>query len=245
MAWGTQTEWRREALPKPEIFSYPPSTNVIDNIVLNATGVTADASGPYTGRRYLVAGTILSKRSDTGNQYERYTGASSISAVNEVQSETVTATGGTYTLTWPNGENGPETTTALAYNAAAATIQAALRALPGIGSTGVTVTGTGPYTITFGGTLAGTPVPQLVVDATLATGGTVTMSTTTQGVTAVGAQAIAGILYDTVEFVDGTDKSDQPAAMVRRDCEFRSDKIVDYATYAGALATALPSCEFV
>ena len=133
MAWGVQTDWRREALPKPEILSYPLSTNVIDSVVINATGVTADASGPYAGRRYLVAGTILSKRVD--NQYERFTGA--------------------------------------------------------------------------------------------------------------GGQAVAGILYDTVEFVDGTDKSDQPAAMVRRGVEFRADKIVDWGTHEAAVRAALTTCEFV
>src|SRR3954466_16355977 len=81
MPFGVQTAWRRQALPKPEILSYPLETNVIDSGVLNATGVTADASGPYTGRRYLLAGTILSKRVD--NQYERYVagGGQAISAI--------------------------------------------------------------------------------------------------------------------------------------------------------------------
>ena len=62
MPFGVATGWRREALPKPEILSYPLETTVIDSGVINAAGVTADASGPYEGRRYLLAGTILSKR---------------------------------------------------------------------------------------------------------------------------------------------------------------------------------------
>ena len=70
MPWGHQTGWQRQALPKPEILSYPLETNVIDSAVINASGVTADASGPYAGRRYLLAGTILSKRGDS--TYERY-----------------------------------------------------------------------------------------------------------------------------------------------------------------------------
>lgn len=73
MPFGVQTDWRREALPKPEILSYPLETNVIDSVVVNAAGVTPDASGPYAGRRYLLAGTILSKRAD--GQYERFTAA--------------------------------------------------------------------------------------------------------------------------------------------------------------------------
>lgn len=126
------TTWRRETLPKPEILMYPLHTPVLDSAVINATGVVADASGPYTGRRYMLAGTILSKRVD--NQYERFTAA--------------------------------------------------------------------------------------------------------------GGQAIAGILYDTVEFIDGSDSSDKPVAFLRRNVEFDKLKIVDYATHAAALATALPNCEF-
>ena len=73
MPFGHQTAWQRQALPKPEILSYPLETTVIDSAVINAAGVTADASGPYTGRRYLLAGTILSKRGDT--TYERFASA--------------------------------------------------------------------------------------------------------------------------------------------------------------------------
>lgn len=133
MPFGVSRDWERYTLPKPEILSYPLETTVIDSVVVNATGVTPDASGPYKGRRYLLAGTILSKRND--NQYERFTAA--------------------------NG------------------------------------------------------------------------------------QAVAGVLFDTLEFADGTDASDEPVAMVRRNVSFRSDKIVDYVTHQTALKAALPTCEFV
>jgi hypothetical protein len=134
MPFGVQTEWRREALPKPEILAYPLETNVIDSGVINAAGVTADASGtPYAGRRYLLAGTILSKRGD--NQYERFTGA--------------------------------------------------------------------------------------------------------------GGQAVAGILFDTVEFADDSDASDEPVAFLRRNASFKADKIVDFATHEAALEAALDTCEFI
>lgn len=134
MPFGVQTPWQREALPKPEILMYPLETNVIDSAVINATGVTPDASGTlYAGRRYLLAGTILSKRND--NQFERFTGAS--------------------------------------------------------------------------------------------------------------GQAVAGILFDTVEFADGSDASDEPAAYLRRNVSFQSTKIVDFATHATAVRAALTTCEFV
>jgi hypothetical protein len=73
MPFGVQLTATRQALPKPEILAIPLSTNIIESAVLRAAGVSADSSGPYTGRRYLLAGTILSKRGD--GLYERYTAA--------------------------------------------------------------------------------------------------------------------------------------------------------------------------
>lgn len=65
-----------------------------------------------------------------------------------VQTATITGGAGTFTLTY-NGA----TTTSIAYNATAATVQTALTALSTIGANGVTVTGSagGPYTVTFAG----------------------------------------------------------------------------------------------
>lgn len=133
MPFGVQTDWRRDTLPKPEILAYPLETTVIDSGVINATGVTADSSGPYTGRRYLVQGTILSKRGD--GQYERYTGA--------------------------------------------------------------------------------------------------------------GGQNVAGILFDTVEFADNSEASDEPVAFLRRNVSFKADKIVDFSTHEAAVEAALTTCEFI
>jgi len=63
----------RVALPQPELLKWPLSSARIPSVVVNATGVVADASGPYEGRRYLLAGTPLCKRGD--GQYEQYTDA--------------------------------------------------------------------------------------------------------------------------------------------------------------------------
>jgi hypothetical protein len=98
----------------------------------------------------------------------------------EVQTVTIggAPTGGTFTLTVPIA--GAGTTAAIAFNAAASAVQTALRALPGLG--GVTVTGSGPYTVTFPSTLGN--VPQMTATSSL-TGGTtpgVTVATTTPGV---------------------------------------------------------------
>jgi hypothetical protein len=68
-------------------------------------------------------------------------------------------TGGTYTITLTDDVNGARTTSALAFNASAAAVQAALRLLSGEGlnTTVVTATGTTPnftHTIQFKGTKA-------------------------------------------------------------------------------------------
>jgi hypothetical protein len=70
-----------------------------------------------------------------------------------------TPTGGTYTITLTDDVNGARTTSALAYNASAATVQAALRLLSGEGlsTTAVSATGSTPnftHTIQFKGTKA-------------------------------------------------------------------------------------------
>lgn len=130
MPFGTQKTFQRLALPKPEILMYPLETNVIDSGVINATGVVPDATGPYTGRRYMLAGTIL------------------------------VASGAMYAA--------------------------------------------------FAGT-----------------------------------GKVAGILFDTVEFADGSAASDEPVAFLRRNASFDKLKIVAFATYTANLATDLPTCEFI
>lgn len=104
--------------------------------------------------------------------------------VDEVETLTVDAGGGTYTLTF-----GGQTTAAIAFDATAAQVQAALRALSTIGSAGVTVTGDagGPYTITFAGALSGLPQTDITADDTNLTGG---------AGTAVIAEATAGVRGD-------------------------------------------------
>lgn len=113
----------------------------------------------------------------------------------EVQSVAVsgTPTGGTFRLRF-----GADTTTALAYNATTAAMQTALRALPSIGPTGVTVSGTPPtYVLTFGGSLGKLDVQQVQATDVQLTGGTnpaVATATTTPGVTATGRGAPKGSL---------------------------------------------------
>lgn len=109
---------------------------------------------------------------------------------NEVQTATLsgTPTGGTFKLSFKG-----YTTPGIAYNATAATVQAALEALSSIGTTGVAVSGSagGPYAITFQNQLGNRAVPLIIPDSTLLTGGTtplVTVVRTTPGVGQYDAQ---------------------------------------------------------
>lgn len=101
---------------------------------------------------------------------------------NEVQ--TITGTGppssGTFTLSF-----GGQTTAAIAWNASAATVQAALELLTNIGSgnvlgAGGALPGT-PVTITFQGALAATDVPLMTANNGSLGGGTYAVATTTAG----------------------------------------------------------------
>lgn len=62
--------------------------------------------------------------------------------------------------------------------------------------------------------------------------------------TAAAGQAVRGVLTHTVEFVDNTAKSDQPAAMAFHSEIFRADRIIDFATHGAAARAALPTCRF-
>jgi hypothetical protein len=101
----------------------------------------------------------------------------------EVQLETITATGGTRTLTVQIGANA-QTTPALAYNATEATIQAALDALSNVGAGDIVVDDTDPDAIvyTFASALATQDVNVISVNTYFLTGGTSVFSTTTPGI---------------------------------------------------------------
>lgn len=90
---------------------------------------------------------------------------------NETQTITVTATSGTFTLTF-NGQ----TTAPIAEAATAAAVQAALEALSNIDPGDVVVTGAdgGPFTATFGGRYAGVNVPLMVGASVNLAGGAAT-----------------------------------------------------------------------
>jgi len=117
--------------------------------------------------------------------------------LNEKQTVTISGspTGGTFTLSF-----GGQTTSGIAYNAAAATVEAALEALSTIGAGNVRVTGSagGPYTVEFIVELGNQNVAAMTIDITSLTGGT------PAGAIAVAQGGVASILVG--EIVPMTDK---------------------------------------
>lgn len=128
-----------------------------------------------------------------------------VNGTDEVQTVTVTGspTGGSFTLTF-----GGETTSAIPYNATAAQVQSALRALDSIGQNGVSATG-GPLpgtavTVTFdGGALDGVNVAQMTSSGSFTGGSTpgVTVATTTAG---DGAITVSGLTIGAQTYDDAT-----------------------------------------
>lgn len=164
--------------------------------LLNGAGKTCVY---YQASPVLLGGTIEEFRFCSPDPYvlQFATGGDVITTggTNEVQTITITGTptGGTFTLTFDG-----ETTSAIAYNAAATAVRAALLALSNIGANDVTVSGGpgpgSPYVATFAGGYANSNVPAMTATSSL-TGGTtpaVAVTTTTAGVegaTATGYRA--------------------------------------------------------
>ncbi len=235
MPFNVSTTATRKALPKPEILSHPLDTPVLESVVLRAAGITADVSGPYTGRRYLLAGTILSDRGD--GTYEKYVGTGHTDPKNEVQKITIKAKKGNWKATVEGTATGN-----LAFNITAAELQAALEGLPAIAPGDINVTGgpgdetgTKPYFVTFAD--PGNVAQITVADVSLEEGGDAAEAVTvTQGVEEVqGSQNIAGILFDTIEFADATAGSNEPAAMVCQDLKLDENKIVGFSEFESEL----------
>ena len=100
---------------------------------------------------------------------------------NEVQELTVDASGGTFTVTIQPIAGvceSPQTTAQIPFNATAAEVQAALEVHSCVGSGNVTVTGgpggTAPITVTFIARRGNRPLPLMIVDSSLLTGGAAT-----------------------------------------------------------------------
>lgn len=180
----------------------------------------AKNSVPYevingTNQRILQPGTAMAKI--TSGPDAGKIGPFQAAGTAEVQTVTPsgTWTGGTYTLTYSG-----QTTTALAYNANAATITAALAALSNVGAAGGAITATGgplssgAVTLTFGGNLQGDQ-PMLTINTTSVTG------TTPSAAITQATQGVAGALdgRQTVANLVGLNDTFLPWQLLERDVE--------------------------
>lgn len=171
--------------------------------------VSAFTAGVHYPNGYIPSGTPLAKITATG-LYGPY------SVTDEVQTLTEGGSGLTsYTITYAG-----QTTASIDDDATAAEVQAALEALSNIAPGDVTVTGgplaSGPFTVTFGGTLADTNVAAMTTTPTGGTG-TVTVATTTAGGTegSGGLETAAGLLFSATKVPNTADTTkDVGAAML-------------------------------
>ena len=159
-----------------------------DGTALSGTSLAVDLTMPVTSTTTL--GDVLTwLNTDEGTP-----------AVNEIQTVSIAGgpTGGTFTLTYDG-----QTTAAIAWNATAAAVDAALEALSNIGAGNVICTGPPPpgtaITVEFTGALAGQDVALMTIDTTNLTGGapvgSVAETTTGRAVQGVlGGEATASLV---------------------------------------------------
>ena len=147
----------------------------LSNIGVGDVGITGSAGGPYTVTfQAALAGS--DRQQMTGSGASLTGGSVSVSVIQEaivnvneqqvVELEDVPSSG-TFTLTFNS-----QTTTTIAYNASAATVQAALEGLatPVPGDVSVSGVAGGPWTVTFTGAYAHTNVSQMTADGSLLAG---------------------------------------------------------------------------
>lgn len=230
-------------------------SGVIDPSLIS--GFAADSLGNY----WVNAGTILctapgqnqltvlggwvtgetSPVSGVNSPYQGNNGTGAATAQQQTLTITGTPTGGTFTLTDPYWG----TTSAIAYNASAATVAAALNALPGSGGNAFAASG---------GALPGTPVTitsqngalgvqhNLTFGNNALTGGT-TPSGSVNNSAAVG-QYIIGVLAINTRFFGTTSANQEPVPVLVHNCVFDTTKIQNYAFWSNQLQAALRTCRF-
>ncbi len=154
--------------------------------------VSAFTAGTHYPNGYIPSGTPLVEIS--AGVYGPYT------VSDEVQTLTEGGSGLTsFTITYAG-----QTTASIDDDATAAQVQAALEALSNIAPGDVTVTGgplaTGPFTLTFGGTLADTNVAEVTTTPTGGTGTVVVATGTAGGAEGAGVLGVCkGLLFSSVK----------------------------------------------
>lgn len=175
------------------LLSFGTETGVLGGQVGGASGVAVNGDGVGGGE---VGDVYVSNRNNqrvevfsrTG-EFRRAFGFDVVASgphngANEQQSVTLpgATTGGTFQLRF-NGTNAAATSAAIAFDASAGQVQAALEGVANIGSGNVTVAGPagGPYVVTFQGALGGNDVAQMTAVGALSPAGAVAIATTVGG----------------------------------------------------------------
>jgi hypothetical protein len=156
------------------------SYDVYSGVTKVASITNGALSTTVTGLAANTAYSITVKVVDgAGNTSVASNALTGTTGTNEIQTVTEGGSGLTsFTLTFSG-----QTTGSIAAAATAATVQAAIQALSNVGAGNAIVSGSasGPYTVTFQGTLAATNVAQMTATPTGGSG-TVTVTTATPGV---------------------------------------------------------------
>lgn len=226
------------------------SSYAIDNCVLDTAtidfGLDAIATIAWTGK-----GTILRQISGltaTSGATVTFGGY----GTQEVQTITVNAAGGTYTITW-----NAQTTSAIAYNATAGTVQTALEALSNIAPGDVVVTGGvgaagggTPYTLTWSASLGNVAAPTTNVGSLTGGAGTAAVVTVTPGVllgTAAGKNTTAPFIANklsTLEVTSGIDGTGTAYTIALTGGSLTISNNVSYLTPANLGVVNLPATYF-
>lgn len=208
-------------------------TESTDTITLDLALFTAAVHYP---NGEILSGTVLAKKTSSG-LYGPYSGTT-----DEKQHIAITGapTGGTIVYHF-----GGQDTTAVAYNASAAALQAALEALSNVAPGDVTVTGSAAagYDVQFGGALANADEPALTATASLTGGSTpgVTITTVTAGGadgSSDGLQVAKGYLFSVIQVRNATGKA---GAALLNHGKVKTAKLPPNSGYDPAVNADLPN----
>lgn len=152
-----------------------------------------------------------------------------LNTTSEVQTITVTATGGTFTITYDG-----QTTAAIAYNASTAAVQTALWALSNIADNDVAVTGSaGAYTLTWINSLG--DVAQPTTDVTNLEGG---LTYVTGDILTVTVTASEAVVVDGKPTIALTINATNRVATYDGSASTGTSLVFKYTVVAGDVATA-------
>jgi len=186
--------------------------------------VTSQTIDGATGQVILQTGTVMAKITSGGDSGKigPYQPGNPVAAVDEIQTLTVDATSGNFTVSFDG-----ETTASIAFDATAGAVTTALEGLSNVGSGDIVATGgpgdsggTTPYTLTFGGQYAATDVPlATAADVDLAGGGdTVAITLDTAG-SAAASDTPATDGRQTATNIVGLNNTFLPWQLTERDVE--------------------------